>query len=326
MFYHVVMAATRYIETPCKTAVNRVQGGMPFRWSLNPYRGCRHGCGYCYARVSHTYLGHDAGRDFDEIIYVKTNIAAVLRRELARPGWAGESIAIGTATDPYQPAEGRYRLTRACLEALVAARNRASVTTKGTLVVRDADLLGELARVAGGGVSISLITLDQGVWRALEPGAPPPRQRLRALARLAAAGVPVGLALAPVLPGLTDKPDQLAAVVQAAADHGAQWLWSGTLHLEPAVRDVLLAALARHFPAVAPAYARIYGEIGGAGARYTPRWQAERIQARVRELQARYDLAERRRPARQAGERPVTDATPRLVLPVAGAEQLPLPW
>lgn len=320
------MATACYIETACKTAVNRVQGGMPFRWSLNPYRGCRHGCGYCYARVSHTYLGHDAGRDFDEIIYVKTNVAAVLRRELARPGWTGESIAIGTATDPYQPAEGRYRLTRACLEALVAARNRASVTTKGTLVVRDADLLGELARVAGGGVNISLITLDEEVWRALEPGAPPPRQRLRAMARLAAAGVPVGLALAPVLPGLTDAPAQLEAVVRAAAEHGAQWLWSGTLHLEPAVRDVLLAALARHFPAVAPAYARVYGEVGGAGARFTPRWQAERVQARVQALQARYGLAERRRPVAPADARPVADSPPRPVPRAAGARQLPLPW
>jgi DNA repair photolyase len=296
MFYTAAMSV-QYIETTCKAAVNRVAGGMPFALSLNPYRGCLHGCSYCYARASHAYLGHDAGRDFEEIVYVKTNIAAVLRAELARGRWTGESIAIGTATDPYQPIEGRYRLMRGCLAALVDAGQRASITTKGTLVVRDVDLLSALAQRAGVGVNISLITLDDAVWRALEPGAPPPRQRLRALARLAAAGVPVGLALAPVLPGLTDHPADLAAVVRAAADHGAQWLWSGALHLEPAVRDVLLAALEHHFPASATAVARVFGPAGApARARYTPRWQADALRQRVDTLKRIHGLVERPRP------------------------------
>ena len=325
MFYTWTMARVQYIEMPSKSALNRVQGRLPFNWSLNPYRGCQHRCSYCFARVSHTYLGHDAGRDFDEVIYVKTNIAAVLQAELRKPSWGGESIAIGTATDPYQPVEGRYRLTRACLEVLVGARNRANVTTKGTLVVRDSDLLRELAEVAGCGVSISLITLDEGVWRALEAGAPPPRQRLRALERLAAAGVPVGLALAPILPGLTDSAAALEAVVRAAAEHGATWLWSGTLHLEPAVRDVLLAALHEHFPAAAPAYARVYGAPGSAaGARYTPRWQTEALQAQVQNFKAHYGLAEQRRPA----PRPPVAPSPsrRVAVADATARQLALPW
>lgn len=327
MFYTQAMTSVRYIETRCKSAVNRVQGGMPFNWSLNPYRGCRHACSYCYARVTHTYLGHNAGRDFDEIIYVKTNIAEALRHDLSRPSWAGDSIAIGTATDPYQAAEGRYRLTRACLEVLVAARNRASVTTKGTLVVRDVDLLRALADGAGCGVNMSLITLDPAVWRALEPGTPPPRQRLRAMERLAMAGVPVGLALAPILPGLTDAPAQLEAVVRAAADHGAHWLWSGTLHMEAAVRDVLLEALTRHFPAVAPAFARVYGQVGAAGgARYTPRWETDRIAQQVDTLKARYALAECRRPAPTAAS--PTDSAPSSGTPPAlpTPHQLSLPW
>jgi DNA repair photolyase len=314
------MARAQYIETTCKSAINRVKG-MPFDWSLNPYRGCEHGCAYCYARVTHTYFGLDAGRDFDEVIFVKTNIAEALRTDLRRRGWSGESIAVGTATDPYQPIEGRYRLTRACLGALAEARNRCHITTKGTLIVRDIDLLQELAAVAGCGVNISLITLDAAAWRALEPGAPPPRQRLRALERLAAAGVPCGLALAPILPGLTDAPAALEAVVRAAAEHGASWLWSGTLHLEPAVRDWLLGALERHFPAAVPAYARIYGPAGApGGARYTPRAESDRLRDRVRELKARYGLAESGRPG------PSRDETAAGAGVASAAQQLTLPW
>lgn len=166
MFYYVPMAHTHYTEVTCKTALNRVRG-MPFAWSLNPYRGCAHGCCYCYARVTHTFFGLDAGRDFETQLFVKTNIAAVLRTELCRPSWQKESIAIGTATDPYQPAEGRYRLTRQCLEVLVEAGNAANITTKGTLVTRDIDVLCELATRAGCGINISLITLDPKIWRAL---------------------------------------------------------------------------------------------------------------------------------------------------------------
>jgi DNA repair photolyase len=234
---------------------------------------------------------------------VKINVAEVLRRELARPSWGREAVAVGTATDPYQPAEGRYRLTRACLEALLASGTPANVTTKGTLVVRDADVLQALAAGPGGGVSVSLITLDEAVWRALEPGTPPPRQRLRALRRLADAGVPCGLALAPVLPGITDSPAALEEVVRAGAEAGARWLWAGAVHLEPAVRDWFLGALAGFAPGAVGAYQRVYGRVGTSeGLRYAPRGYAARLAEWVGELKARYGLAERRRPAPKAGE------------------------
>ena len=302
------MPAARYTEVACKSALNRVQG-MPFAWSLNPYRGCRHACAYCYARASHAYLGLDAGRDFEERLFVKVNLPDVLRAELGRPSWRREAVAIGTATDPYQPAEGRYRLTRRCLEVFAQARTPANVTTKGTLVLRDVDVLQELGRAAGCGVSISLITLDHAIWRALEPGTPPPAQRLRALGRLAQAGVPAGLALAPILPRLTDDRRMLEDLVRAAADHGAAWLWSGTLHLEPAARDWLLAALERHFPAAAADYRRVYGGSGdGGGARYTPPAYTQAVGRRLRELQARYGLDDGHRPAPPLGQHAATRA------------------
>ncbi|HEV7215168.1 MAG TPA: radical SAM protein [Chloroflexota bacterium] len=278
------MASVRYIDTQCKSALNRVRG-MPFDWSLNPYRGCRHRCAYCYARVSHTFMGHNAGEDFDSVIYAKTNLAQVLQAELRRPNWTRAPIAIGTATDPYQPIEGRYRLTRSCLTVLAAANNPANIITKGTLVVRDSDLLQDLARRAGCGVSISLISLDEQLWRAFEPGTPPPAQRLAALQRLAAAGIPCGLALAPVLPKLTDSLPTLEAVVKAAADNGARWLWSGTLHFEPAVRDWFFTALQRHFPESLAAYERIFGaEEATGGLRYAPAAYGDALGQRVAEL------------------------------------------
>lgn len=291
------MARAQYTEIHCKSALNRVRG-MPFEFSLNPYRGCLHACHYCYARASHEYLGLDAGQDFSSKIFVKVNVAAVLRRELGRASWGREAVALGTATDPYQAAEGRYRLSRACLEALADFATPGTVTTKGTLVVRDVDVLQHLQARAGAGVNLSLITLDEGVWRALEPGTPAPRQRLRALRRLADAGVPCGIALAPVLPGLTDGPGALEDVVRAGADHGARWVWAGAVHLEPVVRDWFIGALERHFPRAVPAYTRVYGPSGSeAGMRYAPRAYADRIARQVGELKARYGLAERRRPA-----------------------------
>ena len=296
------MERATYTEVECRTALNRPKG-MPFKWSLNPYRGCTHRCSYCYARVTHAYMDLHPGKDFDELIFVKRNVVAQLRQELARRSWQRETVALGTASDPYQPVEGRYRLTQGCLEALAEYRTPGNVTTKGTLVVRDADVLRHLGERAGSGVSFSLITLDERVWEAVEPGTPPPRQRLRAMERLAAAGVACGLALAPVLPGLTDAPAQLDAVVRAAAEHGAQWLWSGTLHLEPAVRDWFLEALERFFPASVATYTRVFGARGTPGTiRYTPKAYADRVQRQVGELKVRYGLTERRRPAPPSSE------------------------
>lgn len=327
MFYAVRMAAVQYTEIQCKSALNRVHG-MPFTWSLNPYRGCSHSCSYCFARATHSFLGLDAGVDFETRLFVKLNIAAVLDRELRRPSWRWEPIAIGTATDPYQPAEGRYRVTRACLQVLAEHTTPANITTKGTLVLRDADVLQELARRAGCGVNISLITLDETIWRAFEPGTPPPRQRLAIMRRLVDAGVPCGLALAPVLPRLTDSLPALEAVVRAAANHGAAWLWSGTLHFEPAVRDWFLAGLQRHFPASVPAYVRVFGEVGASGgSRYAPRAYAEALAERVNELKARHGLREDRRPAPPLGQMasaaPVTADDP--LRKRAAPRQPPLP-
>jgi len=270
---------------------------MDFAWSLNPYRGCEHHCAYCYARTTHAFIGLDVGLDFATQLFAKTNVVEVLRTELARKSWRRETVAIGTATDPYQPLEGRYRLTRGCLEALAQFDTPGNVTTKGTLVVRDADVLQALAQRAGGGVSISLITLDQDVWRRLEPGTASPTQRLRALRTLVDAGVPCGIALAPVLPGLTDSRAALEALVKAAADNGATWLWAGAIHLEPAVRDYFLSSLAEHFPCALAPYVRVFGPPGSpTRARYAPRTYADEIQRRVAELRERYGLSDRRRP------------------------------
>lgn len=305
-FYHEAMGRPQVTETLCKSALNRVRG-MPFRWSLNPYRGCAHACHYCYARASHAYLDLGVGDDFSTRLFAKTNVVEVLRAELARPSWRRESVAVGTATDPYQPIEARYRLTRACLEALAHFRTPGNITTKGTLVVRDLDLLQAWHQRVGCSVNMSVITLDEEIWRRLEPGTPRPSQRLRAVARLADAGVPVGLALAPVLPGLTDSPKSLDNLVRAATYHGAQWVWCGTLHLEPAVRDWFIGVLADAFPRLAPAYSRIYGAPGTPmGARYAPRPVADRIERRVADLRQRYGLTGRSYHTETAGE-----ATPR---------------
>ena len=325
LFYNDSMATVQYIETQCKSALNRVPG-MPFDWSLNPYRGCRHRCSYCYARVTHAFMGLDAGSDFDNVIFAKTNLAEVLRRELRRPTWMHAPVAIGTATDPYQPIEGRYRLTRSCLAVLAEEGNPANIITKGTLVVRDIDVLQELAGTAGCGVNISLITLDQAIWRAFEPGTPPPAQRLEALRRLAGAGIPCGLALAPVLPKLTDSLPALEAVVKAAADNGAQWLWSGTLHFEPAVRDWFFTALQRHFPQTLPAYERVFGSGGEvSNLRYAPAAYSEGLSRRVSELKAHYGLASEHRPTPRLGQLALAhdDQPPHATTPLY--RQLPLP-
>jgi DNA repair photolyase len=231
---------------------------MPFKWSLNPYKGCGHACAYCYARAYHTYLDLPPSA-FETQLFVKMNVAAVLRRELRRPNWRGDAIAIGTGTDPYQPIEGQYRLTRRCLQEMAEVENPGSITTKGTLVVRDSDVIGALASRTDFSVHISLISLDAELLHRLEPGAPPPKSRLRAIERLSACGIPVSVFLAPVLPGLTDDPDHISAVVQAAAEHGAREAWTSTLRLGPGVKEHFMDRLGAEFPALVPSYTRLYG-------------------------------------------------------------------
>jgi DNA repair photolyase len=249
---------------------------MPFRWSLNPYRGCSHACQYCYARVTHEYFDLGIGRDFERIIFVKTNVAEALRKDLASRSWTHESIAIGTATDPYQPAEGTFRLTRQCLTVLAEHANSCSITTKGTLIVRDVDVLTELTRVAAVSVHVSLITLDPELWKRVEPGAPPPKSRLRAIERLSSAGIPTSVFLMPVLPGITDHPEQLRSVIRAAAEHGATRVSSGSLRLAPGVKEWFFGFLREQFPRLAANYEQGYGPRSEA-----PGWYRTKVQERV---------------------------------------------
>ncbi len=248
---------TEYREEPCRSALNRV-AGMDFRWSLNPYMGCEHRCTFCYVRAFEQRADRPWGERYGQSIRVKINVADVLRKELTRPSWKREVVAIGAATDPYQPAEGRYRLTRRCLEVLAAAHNPFGLITRGPLIVRDVDVLQTAAARAEVDVHISIPTLDEEVWRKTEVGTAPPRQRLRALRRLVEAGVRAGVGLAPILPGISDRPEQLAAVVRAARDAGAAHLWCNVLYLKPGTREHFLEQLARDWPELLPRYERLY--------------------------------------------------------------------
>ncbi len=288
MFYAGEMRV-EYREEPCKAALNRVSG-MPFRWSLNPYMGCVHRCSFCYVRAFELRADRPADVRYGASIRVKVNIAEVLRGELARPSWHGEGVAIGAATDPYQPAEGRFRLTRGCLKTLAAAANPFALITRGPLIVRDLDVLAEAARRADVSVTFSVPTLDEEVWRVTEPGTAPPRQRLRALERLVAAGIRASVGMAPILPGVSDRPDQLAAVIRAAREAGACGVWPGVLNLRPGTREHFLESLADAWPELLPDYERLYS-----GRAYLPRAETAEIRATVRELARRHGIRDRRR-------------------------------
>ena len=277
-----------YREEPCKTALNRVTG-MGFEWSLNPYMGCAHRCAFCYVRAFERRADRPGDERYGWSIRVKVNVAEVLRRELSGRRWMRATVAIGAATDPYQPAEGRYRLTRGCLEALCDHHNPFGLITRGTLVVRDADVLAEASRRASVTVNLSVPTLDERVWRATEPGTPPPLQRLRAVGMLVRAGIRAGVGLAPILPGLSDDPRQLAAVVRAARDAGATHVWASPLHLRPGTREHFLDTLAREWPELSAEYERLY-----AARAYLPRGVAAPALEHVRALRERFGIADRR--------------------------------
>ena len=248
----------RVEEIAAKSALNRVRG-MGFTWSLNPFTGCAHQCVFCYARGTHAYRELDGVREWGSALGVKLNIATVLRADLAGRAYRGEEIAIGTATDPYQALEGRYRLMRAVLPALRDARAPFHITTRSPLIVRDVDLLAQCARRADVGVAVSIATLDEALAREIEPTVAAPRQRLRAVRTLADAGIRVGVAVAPVLPDLTDDPAALAAVVRAAADAGASHVWHGALNLGTITRDAYFAFLASARPELLQRYERLFG-------------------------------------------------------------------
>jgi DNA repair photolyase len=287
MFY-TAHVGVEYREEACRSALNRVSG-MPFRWSLNPYMGCAHRCTFCYVRAFERRADRPSDDRYGRSIRVKVNVAEVLRAELARPSWGREPIAIGAATDPYQPAEGRYRLTRACLEALGGARNPFSLITRGPMIVRDVDVLQEAARRAEVSVAFSVPTVDREVWARTEPGTAPPRQRLRALATLVDAGIKAGVGMAPILPGISDRPEQLEAVVRAAREAGAASIWVNLLYLKPGTREHFLECVARDFPDQLERYESLY-----AGRAYLPAAEQEPVRRTVTELRIRHGVRDRR--------------------------------
>jgi DNA repair photolyase len=276
-----------YREEPCRSALNRVEG-MPFKWSLNPYMGCVHRCTFCYVRSFEQRADRPSDERYGQTIRVKVNVADVLRRELARRSWQRELVAIGAATDPYQPAEGWYRLTRRCLEALADARTPLSLVTRGPMIVRDVDVLQEASRRAEVEINFSIPTLDHEVWRKTEPGTAPPQQRLRAVRTLVDAGIRAGVGMAPILPGISDRPEQLAAVVRAARDAGATHLWCNVVHLQPGTREYFLEHLSRDWPELLPRYRALFART------YLDRRLADPIRARVTSMRKEYGIDDRR--------------------------------
>jgi DNA repair photolyase len=251
---------TRFYEVRAKSALNRVPQAsrVPFEWTVNPYRGCTHACAYCFARPTHEFLGLDAGRDFEREIVVKVNVPEVLRVELARPSWKGEHIAMGTNTDPYQWVEGRYKLMRGIWEALRDAANPCSILTKSPLVLRDVDLLQEIAARTQVSACLSVPTLDEKAWRASEPRTPNPRARLEAVGALNRAGIPTGILIAPLMPGINDAPEQVEEIIALATEAGAAHIGGIPLHLRGSVRGVFLDWLRGYRPDLVPRYERLY--------------------------------------------------------------------
>ncbi|MFC4053705.1 Rv2578c family radical SAM protein [Actinomadura syzygii] len=282
-----------FYEVRARTVVNRVPDAsrMPFRWTVNPYRGCSHACVYCFARKTHEYLDLGSGADFDSRIVVKVNAAERVRAELASPRWRGEHIALGANVDCYQRAEGRYRLMPGILAALRDAANPFSILTKGSLILRDLPLLQEAAERTTVGAAVSVGSVDPDLWRLVEPGTPPPRRRLGVCAALNEAGIGCGVLMGPVIPYLSDSPAQLDAAVRAIAEAGATSVSAITLHLRPGAREHFMAWLREHHPELVVPYARLYR-----GGSYAPREYQERVSRRVRDLADRYGITGRRAP------------------------------
>ncbi|MEU3553248.1 Rv2578c family radical SAM protein [Streptomyces fragilis] len=293
-------------EIRARSIVNRVPGAsrMPFEWTVNPYRGCTHACVYCFARKTHSYLDLDTGLGFDSQIVVKLNAPELLHAKLASRAWQGEHIAMGTNVDCYQRAEGRYRLMPGIIAALRDHANPFSILTKGTLILRDLELLEQAAEVTDVGVNVSVGFVDRELWRTVEPGTPAPERRLDVVRTLAEHGIDCGVLMAPVIPFLGDRPDQLRATVRAVAEAGASSVTPLVLHLRPGAREWYMAWLAEHHPGLVGRYERMY-----AGGAYAPTWYQRQITRQVHELAREYGIgpeggaARRRvRPARPATE------------------------
>jgi DNA repair photolyase len=278
----------RYQEVRCVSALNRVKG-MPFEWTLNPYRGCTHGCHYCFARRYHKQFELGSGDEFASVILVKTNFVEVLARELSRPKWARDLVALGTATDPYQPIEGHYRLSRQSLVELAAGRTPVGIVTKGPMIVRDIDVLQEVSAVARCTVYVSVPSVDEDAWQRMEPGTAHPRQRLKAVRALTRAGIRAGVLMAPLVPGITTSRSGLDATLAAIAAHGAAFVGANVLHLEGGTRDHFLAFLAREYPHLVDGYARLYAN----GAKRVPHAYTRAVQDAVAEARDAVGLSSR---------------------------------
>jgi DNA repair photolyase len=270
---------TRFYEVHAKSVLNRVpeKSRMPFRWTINPYRGCAHACVFCFARPTHKYLDFDAGRDFEREIVVKVNAPEVLRAELARKSWKHEHVALGTNTDPYQWVEGRYKLMQGIWEAMRDASNPCSVLTKSPLLLRDLKLMLEIGERASFSACLSIPTLDEKAWRATEPHTPNPRARLEAVAELNRAGIPTGVLIAPLMPGINDAPHQVEQLLEFAADAGAASVGGVALHLRGEVRGIFMDWLRTQRPDLVPRYNELYRR----GA-YAPREERDRLSRMVR--------------------------------------------
>jgi DNA repair photolyase len=269
---------TNFYEVRAKSVLNRVPGKsqVPFRWTINVYRGCSHACVYCFARPTHKYLDFDAGRDFEREIVVKVNAPEVLRVELAKPSWKREHVALGTNTDPYQWVEGRYRLMEGIWEAMRDFANPCSVLTKSPLLLRDLPLMLQIAQRTSMSACLSIPTLDEKAWRATEPHTPNPRARLEAVAELNRAGIPTGVLIAPLMPGINDAPHQIEPLLELAAAAGATSIGGLALHLRGEVRDIFMDWLRTQRPDLVPRYEELYRR----GA-YAPREERERLSSLV---------------------------------------------
>ena len=280
--------AARYQEVRCRSALNAVKG-MPFDWTLNPYRGCTHACHYCYARRYHTQFELGSDDEFASMIFVKTNVVEVLRRELLKPSWKNEYVAVGTATDCYQPIEGHYKLTRGALEALAEVGNPAGVITKGPMIVRDRDVLADLSSRGGCTVYISVPCVDDDVWQALEPGTAPPLQRLRAVRQLIDAGIRTGVLMNPIVPGISSKPSLIERTMKAIADHGAQFVGCNVMFLEGGTRDHFLRWLTAEYPHLVDGYRDLYAR------KYAPSAYRQEVFTVFEAMRNKYGIGQRER-------------------------------
>ena len=278
--------AARYQEIQCRAALNRTVG-MPFNWTLNPYRGCTHACEYCFARKYQHQLELGADDTFSTLILVKVNLIDVLRKELDKPSWQREQVAVGTATDPYQPIEGHYKLTRGALQALAAGRTPVGLVTKGPMIVRDIDVLADVTARASCTIYMSVPSVDDDIWRELEPGTAHPLQRLKAVQRLNAAGVRAGVLVNPLVPGFSTRRKSMARTLEAIADHKAAFVGMNTMYLDGGTRSHFMGFLEARHPAIVKRYERLYAK------KYVPKNYAHLVKQRFTELRRANRLASR---------------------------------